>query len=78
MFCHAQQHQSKLCVLGVELPGEKLHSFLLKNPVTSWCVIDSELVACCEVGCVITAPISLLFLSVASQKGCALSSHDLI
>lgn len=32
VFCHAQQHQSKLCVLELSWLGEKLHSFLFKNP----------------------------------------------
>lgn len=55
VFCHAQQHQFKLCVLELRcLGGKKKSVFCLKiHNVTIWFVRDSKLIAFCEVGWVI-------------------------
>lgn len=78
VFCHVPQHQSKMCMLELTCLGKKFTAFCLQiHAVTSWCIIHSKLIACCGIGWVIIASIPLLLLSIASQKGGALSSHDL-
>lgn len=51
VFSHAQQCQSKFCVLELRCLGKKITFFCLKiHNVTIWFVRDIKFIACCEAG----------------------------
>lgn len=65
--------------VGVELPGLNLHSFLHKNLHRYFLVCNRQWAHCLLWGRVghLLPPYPCFFLSVASQKGRALSNHNL-